>query len=224
MSLKRRAMREEERAKEKSYAETLAQTTMAAQAAEKFMASMFKKFEVQYNDFLKSAGNMTPASGIVFNIALEETSAKESELRKSLSQIPEELFQKALREDTNSDHIRIMYLRVDKATVLKEGHQIKQRATAAEQLDNGVLNQLLYHAAVILTSEQKLELEIVAAKRKLAEDFIDHLMFSGIQYQEMNNEKLWSNEAKAQTETMKAKLEEVTDIFNHAAEMKVAQD
>jgi len=225
MSLKRRAMREEQRVKEAVKPEVLSQTKKSAEAAETFLKSMLGKYQTQYNDFLKTTANFTPAESMVFSISVDVTTALESELRRSLQQVPEELFQKAKRDPENSDAIEIMYLRVDKTTYLKEGHNIKKRGSSgAERLDGNVLEQLLYHAAVIITTNQDQELEETAAKHQLCNDFINHLVFAGIQHQEMNNEKQWSQEAKANTAELKTKMEEVTEIFNHAAEMKVAQD
>jgi hypothetical protein len=222
MSQQRRERRAEERAKMNSYPAALQEAKAAGEAAEKFLKSMIKRFEDQYNGFLTSADNGSPATGVAFQFNVSEIYTPESELRKSLNQIPEELFNAALRKDDDQNQIKIMYLRCDKTTFLKEGHNIQKRPGVPEEVSGDVHTSLLYHAAVILTNENQEELEAAAAHRKLVDDFISHLFMSGIQYQEMANEKQWQYELRAQNAEIQKKTQEVADIFNHAAEMKVA--
>lgn len=222
MSIKRRAMREEERAKAKVYDQSLEQAKQSGEQAQKFIKSMLNRFRDNYNAFLKSASNISPAQGVDFNLQVTALYTNEAEMRKTPHPIPEELFKTALRNPENPNQIKIQYLRCEKVTFLKEGTKIQARPGVPESVQNDIHTSLLYHAAVILTKTQKEELEQAAAVHKLTDDLIQHLFISGVQYQEMMNEKQWQQEAKMQNENLKHKVDEVNEMFSQAAEMKVS--
>jgi len=234
MTFKRRKMRDQLRAKSESYPAILAEAKETGEQAAKFIKSMLTRFEEQYNVFLSSPDNRTPALKVSFNMEISRTSVPEAELRHVSSNVPESLFQTALRDTVDLTQIQVMYLRIDKVTELREHHQVVQRPGAPEQLIGNTLTNLLYHAAVLLTQpaagtgqlEQTKheELEVAAAKRRLTDDLITHVFINGIQYQESSNERQWQLEHKMQTSKMKEKAQEVNDIFENAANMKVSSN
>src|SRR6478609_11879140 len=124
MSFKRRAMRAEERAKAAAHPNILAETKGATKAAEGFIRNMLDRFQHDYNQYLSTPENYSPASQVQFNFGLTEITASEDELRNSMTGAPEEIFRTALRDETNPAHIKIGYLRVDKITFLKEDHKL----------------------------------------------------------------------------------------------------
>lgn len=229
MSYKRRTMREEQREKQKAVPQVLAETKQVADQAEQFIKTMLTRFEEQYNHFLGSPDNRTPALKVGFLMDINRTSVAEVDLRNSPSTIAEELYRNALRDTNDPTKIIVMYLRIDKVTTLKPNHNLTARPGAAEQLIDNMLTGLLYHAAVLLMNPPSdpvaqiahVELEAAAAKRRLTDDLITHLFVSGIQFQESSNERQWQLEYKMQTSAMKEKAKEVNDIFENAANMKV---
>ncbi len=216
-----RAMkRAEDRAKTKREPEVLTEVQKAAVAAENFLKSMLVRFQEQYNGFLQHAP-YSPATQISMALSVSEIFMKEDELRSSLSGVPEDLITRALRDEKDPNQIKVTYLRVEKTSYLKAGHKIIARPGVPESVAGDMHTTLLYHAAVILTNSQKEELEIAAAKKKLIDELIEHLFISGVQHQEMSNEKQWHMDMQMQQSGLKEKAQEAADMFSKAADMKV---
>jgi hypothetical protein len=220
----RQQRRAEERAKEKELPRTLAETERGAKASEEFLRTMLKRFQDDYNQFLQTASGL-PIEKVEYDMTVGINWVNEEEIKfaneNALNAAPKQL----VRDEKDPKRVSIMYLRIEKNTVFKdELPPPVARPGAVEQVMGHTLNQLVYHSAVLLHYEKEAitaKLRDVGAQHKIINDCIEHFMISGVQFQEEQNEKTWKKTNQLNKEQLQQKVNEVNEIFSHAAEMKV---
>lgn len=171
-------------------------------------------YKKSYNDYIQSSSQAQSQGikSIDLVMVLESIHAPFDDIA---SQMENEMKQLEKSRIEGTKNVRLRYLRID--FVFNHTEKIAARPGVPEKVElelNGTWKkqQLFYHALVPLETESK-EHEM-DADAILVADLHSHLICMGIDMGQMNNNKLWSNQLHAQTENLKAKADEVNEIFS----------
>jgi len=122
----------------------------------------------------------------------------------------------AIDEATVGDQVRCRYFRVDMCLTYGQDTELHERPGVPEKVEilpEGVKQTLLFYHAVYPMAEEN-NITQIAADYKLLSDFMTHIFCMGIDMQQMNNNKTWTNRLHAQTENLQAKADEVKEMFS----------